>query len=125
MPVAAGEAASPWMIGTPTAYVISGNVPGVYVRFDAPNKCLDYRNRHWFITNGDLEAWTAVSAVHSQWHYFLEPTKDDGEGAAEIAKKQLEVDAARRILDDKFATLATECTRAYLVVESLTDADQR
>lgn len=129
-PVAAGEAAPPWMIGTPTAYVIS--VGGEYQRFDAPTKCLNYQDPHRFIMNGDLEAWKAVSAARSQWYYYLEPAraalrqaKDDGASAEEIAQKQREVDAAQRILDARVSTMTTECARAYPEVVNLTNDDRR
>ena len=131
-PVAAGEAAPPYVIGEPTAYIIGSNAPGGYSKFDAPGECLNYRAPHLFIINGDRAAYNAVKAARNQEVYRLAPAqqalqyaRDNGASAAVIARRQAEVDAAQGILDGMVAKVGTECARAYPAVESLTQADQR
>lgn len=151
--VLAGEKAPPYVIGDPTAYIIGdGSVPGGYARFDAPNQCLEYRNPHAFFLDerNDAAAKKAILKAETQARLYVEPARaalaaavdkkdqylrDTPEGErspariaeldADIARKQREVDATERNLAVLVAKVETECARAYPVVESLTEADNR
>ena len=141
--VDAGDPAPPWVIGTSTAYAI--NAGDRYVRFDAPGRCTNWRNSHYFFQTRDAEAWKAIKEAQKQEGRLepvqqalqkaqqeLQKAKDDKAPPAVIFQKQLKVeekqaavDTVQRILDEKIAKVGTECARAYPVVENLTDADRR
>ena len=151
--VLAGEKVPPYVIGEPTAYIVSDHsAPGGYARFDAPNKCREYQDPHPFFLDerNDAAAKKAIVAARSQDLYHVQPAKDALAAAidkrddylsdtpeserspariaeldADIARKQRHVDATERNLAVLVAKLETECARAYPVVESLTDDDNR
>ena len=152
-PVRAGETEPPYVIGNPTAYVVRDHsVPGGYARFDAPNRCREYRDPHSFFLHEDNDAGAkaAILAAERQERLFVNPAKSDLAAAkaakqkylddtpvaersqakvaeldADIARKQEEVDATERNLADLVTKLATACAAAYPVEENLTEADDR
>lgn len=152
-PVLAGEKAPPYVVGDPTAYIVSdASVAGGYVRFDAPNQCREYRDPHRFFLHeeSDAGAKAAILKAERQERLYVKPARaglaaaeaakqkylDDTPEAersaakiaeldADIARKQGEVDAAEKILADLVTKVETECARAYPAVENLTQDDDR
>ena len=153
-PVQAGEAAPPYVIGEPTAYVVlDGNAPGGRAKFDAPNECKDHTNHdnENFFSNekNDEDAYKArrkaqgqerildrergelAKAIAAKQKYLddtPEADRDSGKIAAfdqRISRHQQNIDAGVTILAGLVAKLETECARAYPAVETLTKADDR
>ena len=147
----AQEQVPPYAIGEPTAYIIV-DAKGSYVRFDAPNECLNYQDPHGFFLDEDnnAAAKAAILKAESQMRHFVKPARvalatavaakseyqrDTPEAEQsraklaemdlDIARKQREVDATEQNLAVLVAKLETECARAYPAEENLTEADDR
>lgn len=152
LPVPAGTKAPPYVIGDPTAYIVTDHsAPGGRARFNAPDECKDHTNNDHeiFFTNGDEDAMKArrkaqgqerilnlerseLARAQAEKQQYLDDTpeaeRDRGKIAVfdqRISRHERNIEAGLNILAGLVAKLGTECARAYPAVESLTEADLR
>lgn len=149
IPVSAGEAAPPYALGEPTAYVVfDHDAPGGLAQFDFPNKCGEYLEHYQYILDtgneGNQARLDAHKARRDAWLRVIRIERDETELAelkskkgaatdpAEIARLGAAIKKAEVLLSKQKAklvtmeaTVATKCAAAYPVKEGLTEADDR
>ncbi len=148
-----GEQEDPRVIGAPTKYVVSRNVPGGLAWFDYPNKCKEYRSDHEgaFPTRQakfanadqarqaalnqrfmlDSERKNLADAIAAKERYERDTPESERDPREvdrherNVARYQREVAAEERILADLTVKLDTACAETFPVVEKLTENEYR
>lgn len=147
--VSAGEAAPPYAIGGPTAYVVlDGTAPGGLAQFDFPNKCGEYTDHYrYFSDTGNAGNQARLEAHKARRDAERQVGRIEGERAelAElIVRRDAETDETQaKALDNRIkrkreniaamkanlltmeADVNAKCSAAYPAVENLSDSDDR